>query len=132
MTSRAAEGNLAHDGKTEACERRTDEKISGPMSAQLGQDCCRHYRFAQNDGVTSRAACRPGRAMLLTSALHLHDLIHGHHVLVQVRHDPERAADQHENDRHAEGKRHDVVDVVGAGRDVEKEDEMNASSRQSR
>ena len=36
---------------------------------------------------------------------------------------------QQENDQHAEGKRHDVVDVVGAGRDVEEEDEVNAHLR---
>ncbi len=38
-------------------------------------------------------------------------------------------ADDQENDQHAEGQRHDVVDVVGTGRDVEKEDEVNAHLR---
>jgi hypothetical protein len=43
--------------------------------------------------------------------------------------DPEGTDDEQENDQHAEGERHDVVDVVGAGRDVEKEDEMNSHLR---
>ena len=36
---------------------------------------------------------------------------------------------QQQDDQHAEGKRHDVVDVVGAGRDVEEEDQVNAHLR---
>ena len=60
------------------------------------------------------------------SALHLHDLIHRHHVVVEVRHDPERAGHEHENDQHAEGECQDVVDVVRAGGDVQEEDEMDA------
>src|SRR5437016_768718 len=59
-----------------------------------------------------------------TSPLHLHDLIHEYHVVIHMGHDPERAGDDQQNDQHAEGKRHDVVDVVGAGRDVEEEDEV--------
>ena len=34
-----------------------------------------------------------------------------------------------QNDQHPEGKRHDVVGVVRAGRDVEEEDEVNAHLR---
>ena len=61
--------------------------------------------------------------------LHLHELIHERHVVVQMRHDPERTGEEQQNDQHAEGKRHDIVDVVRTGRDVEEEDEVNAHLR---
>jgi hypothetical protein len=41
----------------------------------------------------------------LISALHLHDLIHRQHVVVEVRHDPERAADHEEDNEKPEGER---------------------------
>ena len=66
---------------------------------------------------------------MASSALHLHHLIHRHHVVVQVRHDPERTREQQENNQHAEGERHDIVDVVRACRDVEEEDEVYAHLR---
>src|ERR1700730_3873750 len=66
---------------------------------------------------------------VVSSALHFHNLIDSHHVLVQVRHDPEGTGEQHQNDQHAEGKRHDVVDVIWAGRDVEEEDKVYAHLR---
>ena len=60
------------------------------------------------------------------SALHLHDLLHRHHVVVQVAMIHSDPAMTSEHDQHAEGQRQDVVDVVGAGRDVEEEDEVDA------
>ena len=56
-------------------------------------------------------------------------LIHGRQVVIHIRHDPERAAEDQQDDQHAEGKRHDVVDVVWAGRDVEEKDEVNPHLR---
>jgi hypothetical protein len=39
---------------------------------------------------------------------------HWQHVVVEVGHDPERAADHQRHDQHAEGKGQDVVGVVRA------------------
>ena len=57
-------------------------------------------------------------------------LIHGRQVVVQIRHDPERPGEDQQDDQHAEGKRHDIVDVVWAGRDVEEKDEVNPHLRE--
>ena len=39
------------------------------------------------------------------SALHLHDLVHRHHVVIEVRHDPQRPCDHQKDDQKAEGER---------------------------
>ena len=51
--------------------------------------------------------------------LHLHDLIHRHHVVIEVRHDPERSADHKEHDQDAERQRQHVVGVVRPRGDVQ-------------
>src|SRR6202163_4572085 len=62
-------------------------------------------------------------------ALHPHDLIHRHHVVVEVRHDPERTADHKNDDQDAERQRQHVVGVVGSGGDVQEEYQMHAHLR---
>ncbi len=47
-----------------------------------------------------------------TFELHRHHLVHGLHIVVQMRHDPQRTGEDQQDDQHAEGKRHDIVDVV--------------------
>src|SRR5215208_1806507 len=66
---------------------------------------------------------------LRSSALHLHDLTQRHHVVVEVCHDPQRAADQQEHDQHAKGERERVVRVVGRRRDVQEEHEVHPHLR---
>src|SRR5215204_4695543 len=87
---------------------------TGPGSA--------HYTATRRD-ARGKPESQPG------SALHLHDLIDGHHVVIHMCHDPERTGDDQKNDQQPEGKRQNVVDVVRTGRDVEKEDEVNAHLR---
>ena len=59
----------------------------------------------------------------------MHHLVHGLHIVVQMRHDPQRTGEHQQDDQHAEGKRQDIVDHVWSGRDVEEEDEVNAHLR---
>jgi XapX domain-containing protein len=66
----------------------------------------------------------PSSKLVLT--LHLHELIHRHHVMVEVRHDPERSAYHKKDDQDAEAQCQHVVGVVGPRRDVEKEHEVHA------
>src|SRR3984893_1403563 len=61
--------------------------------------------------------------------LHLHDLIHRHHVVVEVRHDPERSAHHEHDDQDAEGERQHVIGVVGARGDVQEEHQVHAHLR---
>jgi hypothetical protein len=49
------------------------------------------------------------------SGLHLHDLIHRHHVVVEVRHDPERTGHEQQDDQHAEGARRSGASIVQGG-----------------
>jgi hypothetical protein len=59
------------------------------------------------------------------SVLHMqiHELGRGHHVVVQIRHDPERAGDHQGYDEHAKRERQYVVGIVRTGRDVQEEDQ---------
>src|SRR6516162_486383 len=72
-------------------------------------------------GARGRAAKR--------SPLHLHHLMHRHHVLAEVVHDPQRSADHQRDDEHAERQRQNVVGVVGSRGDVQKENQMHAHLR---
>src|SRR6266436_7954550 len=47
-------------------------------------------------------------------------VMHGRHVVVEVVHDPERAADDQRDDQHAESERHGIVGIVRGRREVEK------------
>ena len=58
--------------------------------------------------------------------LQIHQLGHGHHVVVQICHDPERSGNDQEHDEQAEGERQHVVGVVRSGRDVQEKDQVNA------
>jgi len=63
------------------------------------------------------------------SALHLHDLVHRHHVVIEVRHDPERPCDHQKDDQKAEGERQYVVGVIGTCGDVQEEYQVHAHLR---
>ena len=54
--------------------------------------------------------------------LHLRDLIHRHHVVVEVHHDPERSAHQENDDQDAESQGQLVCGVVGPCGDVQEVD----------
>jgi hypothetical protein len=45
--------------------------------------------FIERQAANDPQANQEARHSPLSLALHLHDLIHGHHVVVQVGHDPE-------------------------------------------
>ena len=52
----------------------------------------------------------------------VHELGRQHHVVVQIRHDPERPDDDQEHDEDAERQRQHVVGVVRSGGNVQEED----------
>jgi hypothetical protein len=52
------------------------------------------------------------------------DLICRHHVVVEIRHDPERSAHQKNDDQDAESQRQHVIGVVGGRGDMQKEYQM--------
>ena len=54
--------------------------------------------------------------------MHLHHLVHRHHVLVQVVHDPQRARNDQNDDQDTEGQCEDVVGVVRCGGYVQEKD----------
>src|SRR5258706_15414776 len=62
-------------------------------------------------------------------ALHLHDPIHRHHVVVEVRHDPERSGHHQKHDQDAECQRQHVVGVVGPRGDVQEKHQVHAHLR---
>src|SRR6266403_1672806 len=70
--------------------------------------------------------CRGSR---LSLPLHLHDLVHWHHVVVEVCHDPDRSADHKEDDQDPERQRQHVVGVVRPRGDVQEEHQMHAHLR---
>ena len=51
---------------------------------------CRNSKFLFKEEIDSRPSLRHWRLL----PLHLHDLIHRHHVVVEVRHDPERSTER--------------------------------------
>ena len=61
--------------------------------------------------------------------LHPHHVLHRHHVVVHVSHDPDGAEHQDEHDEDAEGEGEDVVRVVGCGGDVQEEHQVDAHLR---
>jgi hypothetical protein len=54
--------------------------------------------------------------------MHIHELRRRHHIVVQIRHDAERARNDQEHDEHAKRERQYVISVVRSGRDVQKKD----------
>ena len=68
-----------------------------------------------------------GRFRILS--LQLHGPLHRRHVVVEVRHDPQRSDNQHKNDKNAEHRSHHVVNAVRPGGDVKEEDDVNAHLR---
>ena len=52
-----------------------------------------------------------------------------HHV-VEISHDPDRAGDDEKDDQHTEGKRHNIVRVIGPDAHMQKEDQVDADLRQ--
>ena len=66
------------------------------------------------------------------SALHPHQLIHGHHVVVEMRHDHHRAENYQARNEHTESQREEVVRLVGCARDVEERTPRARPSARSR
>src|SRR6202035_3539816 len=60
-----------------------------------------------------------------TLPLHLHQSIHGHHVVVQMSHDDHRSEYQQTHDEDAKGERENIVGLVRRARDVQKEHQVN-------
>jgi hypothetical protein len=89
-----------------------------------------YVRFRGNE-LPMPAAAKPSAAIQISAplSLHLHDLAHGHHVRVEMRHDPERAADHEKHDQKAERQSQYVVGVVGPGGDLKEEHQMDAHLR---
>ena len=62
----------------------------------------------------------------MTLALHIHDLLHWQHGVIQMQHDPERAEYQEHDDQEPKRQRHQVIDVIRSRRDMNEEDQMHA------
>jgi hypothetical protein len=60
-----------------------------------------------------------------TLPLHLHQSIHGHHVVVQMSHDDHRSKYQETHDENAKGERENIVRLVRRARDVQEEHQVN-------
>jgi hypothetical protein len=72
-----------------------------------------------------RTCCVPRCWNSLASALHAHQLTHGHHVVVQVAHDPGRSKNDQEKNQDSEGKGKHIVRIVRSAGDVQEENQMN-------
>jgi hypothetical protein len=73
-------------------------------------------------GVDAVSARRD--ACLLSAAtlpLHLHQSIHGHHVVVQMSHDDHRSEYKETHNENAEGERKNIVGLVRRTRDMQEE-----------
>src|SRR5271165_2431924 len=57
--------------------------------------------------------------------LHRHELIHGHHVVVEMGHDQDRAEDNQARNKQSECQCKEVIRLIGRGRYVEKERQMH-------
>src|SRR5271156_4356584 len=66
---------------------------------------------------------------IFTLSLHLEQVVHRHHVRIQMAHDPERTRNDERDDEDAEGKRQHVVGIVRTGTDVQKEYQVNSHLR---
>ena len=53
-------------------------------------------------------------------------LIHGHHVVIEIRHDHHRAKYDEGRNEHSKGQSEEVVRMVRCARDVKKERDMHA------
>src|ERR1700733_14527163 len=86
----------------------------------------RQDRWDESDvsATVNGALSSARRARRLT--LHAQQIIHGHHVVVQMSHDPQRAEHQETHDQYTEAERHDVVGIVGGSRYVQEKNQVNA------
>src|SRR5579862_362242 len=60
-----------------------------------------------------------------TLPLHLHQPLHGHHVVIQMSHDDHRSEYEQTHDENAKGERENIVRLVRRARDVQKEHQVN-------
>src|SRR6266851_5392258 len=119
----SARGRAGSDQRCAQDPRRRDSAAHSSAGSRRRQKTC-------------HSSCKsPKRARLLAVRqqlvlpLHLHDLIHRHHVVVQVRYDPERSAHHKHDNQDTEGEREHVVGVVGARGDVQEVHQMHAHLR---
>src|ERR1700716_2650782 len=119
----SARGRAGSDQRYAQDPRRRDSAAHSSAGSRRRQKTC-------------HSSCKsPKRARLLAVRqqlvlpLHLHDLIHRHHVVVEVRHDPERSAHHKKDDQDTEGERQHVVGVVGTRGDVQEEHQVDAHLR---
>src|SRR6267154_981235 len=103
--------------------RRRDSAARSSAGSRRWQKTCR------SSCESPKRACLCAARQQLVLPLHLHDLIHRHHVVIEVRHDPERSAHHKHDDQDTEGEREHVVGVVGARGDVQEEHQMHAHLR---
>src|SRR5579863_8666321 len=61
-----------------------------------------------------------------TLSLHLHQFIHGHHVVIQMSHDDHGSEHQETHDKNAKGERENIVGLVRGAGDMQEENQMNA------
>jgi hypothetical protein len=67
------------------------------------------FAFGRDELYLDRDAADVSKSL----ALHLHHLVHRrHHTLVEMAHDPDRAANDERDDQNAEGQRQHVVSVI--------------------
>src|SRR6267142_4502141 len=103
--------------------RRRDSAARSSAGSRRWQKTC------HSSCESPKRACLWAARQQLALPLHLHDLIHRHHVVIEVRHDPERSAHHKHDDQDTEGEREHVVGVVGAGGHVQEEHQMHAHLR---
>src|SRR6202034_1894898 len=58
--------------------------------------------------------------------MHMHQSIHGHHVVVQMSHDDHRSEYQETHDKNAKGERENIVGLVRRARDMQEEHQVNS------
>ena len=61
--------------------------------------------------------------------LHLQHLVHRHHIVIEVAHDPHRSCDHQHHDQDAECQSERVIRLFGTTGDVKEEDEVDADLR---
>src|SRR5690348_15500690 len=70
-----------------------------------------------------------GRTLATRLALHLHQLVHGHHIVVEMRHDHHGAKYDQGRNKYTESQCEEVVRLVGCARDMEEERDVHAHLR---
>ena len=58
-------------------------------------------------------ALRSPRAARQSLALHLHELIHRHHVVIEMSHDHHGAKDDQTGHKHPKGQREKIIRLIG-------------------